>query len=102
MKKKFADGGNVNPAAPMTLPPMLQPPSGGGPAIQPNPMNLQAAQPAPAPASPQSAYPPPPQAGMFRKGGAVKTFKKGGSVKSSASRRGDGIATKGKTRGKFI
>ena len=29
-------------------------------------------------------------------------FKKGGSVKSSASRRADGIAKKGKTRGKYI
>jgi hypothetical protein len=29
-------------------------------------------------------------------------FKKGGSVKSSASRRADGIAKKGKTRGKMI
>jgi hypothetical protein len=41
---------------------------------------------------------PPP--GM-RKGGAVKTYAKGGSVKSSASKRGDGIAQKGKTRGKI-
>ena len=29
-------------------------------------------------------------------------FRKGGSVKSSASRRADGIAKKGKTRGKFV
>ena len=29
-------------------------------------------------------------------------FKKGGAVKSSASKRADGIATKGKTRGKII
>jgi len=29
-------------------------------------------------------------------------YKKGGSVKSSASRRADGIAKKGKTRGKFV
>lgn len=31
-----------------------------------------------------------------------KVFKKGGSVKSSASRRADGIATKGKTKGRII
>jgi hypothetical protein len=31
-----------------------------------------------------------------------RRFARGGSVKSSASRRGDGIAKKGKTRGKFI
>ncbi len=35
----------------------------------------------------------------MKKGGAVK-YKKGGSV-SSASKRADGIATKGKTKGKI-
>jgi hypothetical protein len=34
--------------------------------------------------------------------GAEKTYRRGGSVKSSASRRADGIAQRGKTRGKFI
>jgi hypothetical protein len=29
-------------------------------------------------------------------------FKKGGAVKSSASKRADGIAQRGKTRGKFV
>jgi len=48
----------------------------------------------------RNAPPPGPQSGM-RKGGAVKTYAKGGSVKSSASKRGDGIAQKGKTRGKI-
>jgi hypothetical protein len=37
----------------------------------------------------------------MRKGGAVKKYANGGSVKSSASRRADGIAQKGKTRGKI-
>ena len=37
----------------------------------------------------------------FKKGGKVKKMAKGGSV-SSASKRGDGIATKGKTKGKFV
>ena len=32
----------------------------------------------------------------------VKGYKKGGSVKSSASRRADGIAAKGKTKGRMI
>ena len=32
----------------------------------------------------------------------VKKKAKGGSVKSSASKRGDGIATKGKTKGRFV
>jgi hypothetical protein len=36
----------------------------------------------------------------FRKGGAVKGYASGGTV-SSASKRADGIATKGKTRGKI-
>lgn len=31
-----------------------------------------------------------------------KTFKRGGVVKSSASKRGDGIAQRGKTRGKYM
>lgn len=37
----------------------------------------------------------------MRHGGKVKKYKSGGSV-SSASKRADGIATKGKTRGKFV
>ena len=37
----------------------------------------------------------------YSKGGGVKKMKKGGSV-SSASKRADGCATKGKTRGKFV
>jgi hypothetical protein len=36
----------------------------------------------------------------MRRGGAVKGYASGGSV-GSASRRADGIATKGKTRGKI-
>jgi hypothetical protein len=36
----------------------------------------------------------------MRKGGAVKGYASGGTV-SSASKRADGIATKGKTRGKI-
>ena len=34
-------------------------------------------------------------------GGSVKGYKSGGSVKSSASSRADGIAQRGKTRGKY-
>ena len=37
----------------------------------------------------------------LKKGGMTKRYAMGGSVKSSASSRGDGIATKGKTRGKI-
>jgi hypothetical protein len=45
------------------------------------------------------------EAGMGLLGRPVKApegKKKGGSVRSSASKRADGIATKGKTRGKYI
>jgi hypothetical protein len=46
-----------------------------------------------------------PGAGMYAKARAkvneVTGFKKGGSV-SSASKRGDGCATKGKTKGRFV
>lgn len=38
----------------------------------------------------------------FKKGGKVKKMASGGSVKASASRRGDGIAQRGKTRGKMV
>ena len=37
----------------------------------------------------------------LKKGGKVNRYAMGGSVKSSASSRGDGIATRGKTRGKI-
>ena len=43
-----------------------------------------------------------PSPGMtMKKGGAVKGYAKGGSV-SSASRRADGIAMRGKTRGRMV
>lgn len=37
-----------------------------------------------------------------KKGGHIKKMKKGGAVKSSASKRGDGIAQRGKTKGKML
>jgi hypothetical protein len=40
--------------------------------------------------------------GPYKKGGVVKKMAKGGSVKSSASSRGDGIAQRGKTKGRMI
>lgn len=46
--------------------------------------------------------------GLFKKGGAVKAKKKakcykaGGAVKSSASKRGDGCAQRGKTKGRMV
>ncbi len=41
------------------------------------------------------------QFGTMKKGGAVKSYKQGGMV-SSASKRADGIAIRGKTRGKMV
>ncbi len=38
----------------------------------------------------------------FKKGGAVKAKKKAAPKTSSASKRGDGIARKGKTKGRFV
>jgi len=39
--------------------------------------------------------------GYKRSGGKIPTMKKGGSI-SSASKRADGIAMRGKTRGKMV
>lgn len=38
----------------------------------------------------------------YKRGGKVKKYAKGGSVASSASKRADGIATKGKTKGRMV
>ena len=38
---------------------------------------------------------------IMKKGGKVKAFKQGGDVRTSSSKRGDGIAVKGFTRGKI-
>ena len=38
----------------------------------------------------------------MKKGGKVKAMAKGGSVKSSASKRADGCASKGKTKGRMV
>ena len=40
--------------------------------------------------------------GGMKKGGAVNKMAKGGSVKSSASKRADGCAVKGKTKGRMV
>jgi len=42
------------------------------------------------------------RSGMPSRPSRMAAMKKGGSVKSSASRRADGIAKKGKTRGKMV
>ena len=42
------------------------------------------------------------QFGTMKKGGMVKKMKSGGMVKSSASKRADGCAVRGKTKGRMI
>lgn len=42
------------------------------------------------------------KAGGIKRGGRVKRHSSGGSVKSSASRRADGIAQRGKTKGRLV
>lgn len=61
----------------------------GGP--RPSTMPATTATAKPAPLSPQ----------YMKKGGAVKAYAKGGKV-SSASSRGDGIAQRGKTKGRMV
>jgi len=90
MKKKFADGGNVvTSASPANA--FASPQAGLG-ALPQNSAAQPPTSPYPAPAGPFTQRP-----AAFKKGGAVKTFKKGGSV-----HRGDGCATKGRTKGKFL
>lgn len=40
--------------------------------------------------------------GVFKHGGSVHKYAKGGMTRSSASKRADGCAVKGKTRGKMV
>lgn len=94
VKKKYADGGNVASGSPgygfnqMNAPMMPQPP------MVPQSMGAT-------PFAGSSGAPMAPQP-TFRKGGKAKKYSKGGSVKSSASRRGDGIASRGKTKGRMV
>jgi hypothetical protein len=66
----------------------------------PSGMGMGGGQPAP-PSRTSGNMPMPTMAGGMKKGGKVKKMAKGGSV-SSASKRGDGCATKGKTKGRFV
>jgi hypothetical protein len=42
------------------------------------------------------------EAAGYKKGGKIKKYAKGGAVISSASKRADGCARRGKTRGKLV
>ena len=89
--KKFADGGMASGTPGYGFNQMSPPMA--------NPAMMNNTAPMAAPGSPMGMRPAP-----FKKGGKVKAKSKGKSApaKSSASRRGDGIATKGKTKGKFV
>jgi hypothetical protein len=94
-------------------PPAVQPIAGGrrpeeapgrtGPAPKPmgpmGPAGPQVSPPMVAGGPPGSLVPGVPR--QYAKGGKIKGYAKGGKV-SSASKRADGIAMKGKTKGKFV
>lgn len=87
---------------------MGQPPQDiDGASVTPGPKKPMAKKPAPAPAVKKPA---PKGSGVFREGmpvpqdidgASAKPYKKGGSV-GSASRRADGIARQGKTKGRML
>lgn len=87
------------PARPQPVGPKSLPPSNGPVQYRPG-MEVQAPEmPIPEPMYGPRPEPMPMQA-PFKRGGAVKKFAKGGAV--GASRRADGIAQRGKTKGRYI
>jgi hypothetical protein len=109
-KRKFADGGIYT--AGMGQPPMEPDDASATPAMKrpmPRPTPVKPTMTKPPMPKPPMKRPAPKGSGIFREGmqvpqdidgASVKLYKKGGSV--SASRRADGIASKGKTKGKMI
>jgi hypothetical protein len=92
-------GGPMRP--PTDRPTMLQGPGRGmtGGPMRPPPM------PSGPTSGPQTSMPPGGMGGaMMKRGGKVKSMSSGGSASKapSASRRGDGIAQRGKTKGRMI
>jgi len=97
MKKKYADGGMFREGMPV-------PQDIDGASVTPGPKKPAMKRPAPPTKRPA------PKGGMFREGmpvpqdidgASAKPYKKGGSV-GSASRRADGIARQGKTKGRML
>lgn len=87
------------PARPQPVGPKSLPPSNGPVQYRPG-MEVQAPEmPMPEPIYDPGPEPLPMQ-DPFKRGGAVKKFAKGGAV--GASRRADGIAQRGKTKGRYI
>lgn len=98
MKKGYADGGMFREGMPV-------PQDIDGASVTPGPK-----RPAMKRATPPMKRPAPKGGGMFREGmpvpqdidgASAKPYKKGGSV-GSASRRADGIARQGKTKGRML
>ena len=96
MKKNYADGGMFREGMPV-------PQDVDGASVTPGPKR-------PAMKRPAMKRPAPKGGGMFREGmpvpqdvdgASAKPYKKGGSV-GSASRRADGIARQGKTKGRML
>jgi hypothetical protein len=111
MVKRYADGGVAASSSPTDAFSQLRSQNNPTPPAAPMSAPIGAAaiqqstnpQLTPPPANVGMLATPAPPTAMFRKGGKVtkkpvKKFAKGGTV-SSASKRGDGCATKGKTRG---
>ena len=94
-------GGGMT-GGPMRPPPMPTGPGGGpttGGPMRPPPM------PSGPTSNPPTSMPPGGMGGaMMKRGGKVKSMSSGGSASKapSASRRGDGIAQRGKTKGRFV
>lgn len=100
MKKKYADGGIFREGMPV-------PQDIDGASVTPGPKKPMPAMKRPAPPMKRPA---PKGSGIFREGmpvpqdidgASAKPYKKGGGV-GSASKRADGIAMKGKTKGKMV
>ena len=96
----------ISAATPMPDPTnRLQPPAGGGSNTFASSLlgaakNMNAGTPAPGVMT--GMGPAKARASFMKKGGKVKATKASAPKASSASKRGDGIATKGKTKGRFV
>ncbi len=98
---RYAYGGdvNINPAPPAQAARVMPQQQATYPFPQ-NPQPQQTPQAMQVSADAPMATLNTPTAGLFRKGGKVKAYAKGGAV--SASRRGDGVAQRGKTKGRMV
>jgi hypothetical protein len=102
--RRYADGGNVASNPPQYGFSQSNPMQAGGlGALRPAPLSSQQSLQNTAPVSPPAFAPGNAMAARptpFKKGGKVKAKAK--KTKSSTSKRADGIAQRGKTRGKMV